>query len=283
LSAPFITKRSTELLKRIAPFKVANYHENKFRDWTEEEIKGMLGGKVLGEKFTPNDLNIDLKGKSFNFYEQNPVCEPVIKDQGECGSCWAFASTTVLESRFCSFTGGKLKPVLSPQDLVSCCDTDYAFGCDGGDPSWVFRYYLKNTGVVTDSCFPYTAGDGIVERCITRCKNGERKKYYKGRGDNRIKGAKEMMKELDTYGPIFASMMVYEDFYQYRGGIYRYTWGKKEEGHAIVLYGYGSENGVNYWLGQNSWGTDWGEDGSFKIKWGECEVENYTWSTDPNY
>jgi cathepsin B len=281
LSTPSFTKKNVELLKKIAPFKVADYEENKFRDWTEEEFKGMLGGKVLGDEFVPKDVNINLSGRKFNFYEKNEECLLHVKNQGECGSCWAFASTTVLETRFCTHSGAKNKPILSPQELVSCCDTDYAFGCDGGDPSWVFRYYMKDTGVVTEDCFPYTAGNKIVEKCTTKCKNGSKKIYYKGKGAHRISGVQQMMDEIDKFGPIYASLTVYADFELYRGGIYQHTWGKKEGGHAIVLYGYGSENGINYWMGQNSWDTDWGEDGLFRIKFGECEIERYTWSTDP--
>lgn len=92
-----------------------------------------------------------------------------IRDQQRCGSCWAFSAAEVLGDRVAIATG-KASPVLSPEDLVSCDTKD--MGCQGGRLNTAWSY-LKNTGVVTDSCFPYSAGSGQAPTCPTKCKDSE--------------------------------------------------------------------------------------------------------------
>ena len=73
-----------------------------------------------------------------------------------------------------------------------------------------------------------------------------------------------------TKGPVQAMFTVYSDFLSYKSGVYQYTHGKKLGGHAVKIVGWGVENGVEYWIAQNSWGPEWGENGFFRIKFGEC-------------
>ena len=80
---------------------------------------------------------------------------------------------------------------------------------------------------------------------------------------------------LVTGGPIHTGFTVYEDFMQYKSGIYQHTSGSSLGGHAVVIIGYGSENGINYWIIQNSWGPEWGEQGYFRIKMGEVGIDSY--------
>jgi len=103
----------------------------------------------------------------FDSRKQWPNCIHEIRDQAQCGSCWAFAASEVLSDRFCIATQGKTDIILSPQDLVSCDKSDY--GCQGGylDHSW---QYLVSTGIVSEECFPYTSQKGSVEKCINKCK-----------------------------------------------------------------------------------------------------------------
>ena len=116
--------------------------------------------------------------ESFNTYEKWPqFCHP-IRNQERCGSCWAFAASEVLSDRFAIASNGAVNKVLSPEDMVSCDSGD--MGCGGGylDHAW---QYLCETGVVTDSCFPYGAGGGRAPACVSKCVDGEPYTKYKAR------------------------------------------------------------------------------------------------------
>ena len=99
-----------------------------------------------------------------------------IRNQEQCGSCWAFSAAEVLSDRFAIQTKNKASPVLSPEDLVSCDSGDN--GCGGGMLPNAWRY-LSNTGIVTDKCFPYGAGKGNAPACASKCQDGEKWQKYK--------------------------------------------------------------------------------------------------------
>merc|ERR1712232_722117 len=106
---------------------------------------------------------------SFDAREQWPGLVHPIRDQQRCGSCWAFSASEVLSDRVAIATK-KSSPVLSPEDMVSCDGGD--MGCSGGQLSNAWSY-LKSTGIVTDTCFPYTAGGGHAPACETKCVDSE--------------------------------------------------------------------------------------------------------------
>ena len=89
-----------------------------------------------------------------------------------------------------------------------------------------------------------------------------------------VRGVDEIKTELMTNGPMEVSFDVYEDFMTYKSGIYQQVTGKYLGGHAVKLVGWGVENGVEYWKIANSWNEDWGENGYFRIKMGECRIES---------
>jgi len=113
---------------------------------------------------------------SFDARTQWSSCIHPIRDQGQCGSCWAFGSTEAFSDRFCIASSGKINVVLSPEDLVSCDTTDY--GCSGGYLNMAWNY-LQNTGAVLDSCFPYGATSGTAPSCQAKCSDGSAWKKYK--------------------------------------------------------------------------------------------------------
>jgi len=137
--------------------------------------------------------------------------------------------------------------------------------------------YLRDTGIVTDSCFPYSAGQGTAPVCESTCSDSER--YVKTRASSifAINGVPNMAKEIVTNGPIQVAFKVYKSFMNYKTGVYsKHTWETLPEGgHAVKMVGYGTEDGVDYWTVANSWGPTWGDEGFFKIKKGnnECGIE----------
>lgn len=220
------------------------------------------------------EVNFDWRNVSGVNYD-SPV-----RNQGRCGSCYSFASMGVLESRIRILTNNTQKPILSPQDAVSC--SEYAQGCNGGFNYLIGGKYAYDFGVVEEDCFPYTASNSD---CSLRCSNPAR--VWRSRSYEYIGGfyggcnEPLMREELRKNGPIAVSIRVYPDFQQYKGGIYKHTNVVTFNpymitSHAVILVGYGEENGVKYWIGKNSWGPEWGEKGYFRIVRGtnECAVES---------
>merc|ERR1711920_502291 len=120
-------------------------------------------------------------------------------------------------------------------------------GCRGGQLPAAWNY-LKDTGIVTDSCFPYTAGNGTAPTCASKC-------------------VENMQKEIMTNGPIQVAFKVYKSFMSYKSGVYsKHIYELiPEGGHAVKIVGWGKDDGQDYWLVANSWNTSWGIDGFFKI------------------
>jgi cathepsin B len=90
------------------------------------------------------------------------------------------------------------------------------------------------------------------------------------------------MSEIYANGPMETAFDVYNDFFSYSSGVYQHVYGGYAGGHAVKILGWGTENGVDYWLCANSWGTSWGIDGFFKIKQGDCNIDSTVYACTPN-
>ncbi|KAL9643766.1 hypothetical protein ABK040_016068 [Willaertia magna] len=216
---------------------------------------------------------------NFDSRQKWPTCIHAIRNQEQCGSCWAFSASEVLSDRFCIDSNGKVNVTLSPQYLVSC--DSYDLGCDGGNLNTVWSW-MKSYGIVTDNCLPYTSGNGDNGVCpASTCADNKtplKQSIYFAKSYEHISPWIEFWKrpemiqtEILNNGPVQAAFSVYQDFMNYKSGVYRHTSGSFLGGHAIKIVGWGVENNVPYWL-VNSWGTDWGLGGFFKILRGSNEV-----------
>merc|ERR1712232_132895 len=171
----------------------------------------------------------------------------------------------------------KASPVLSPEDMVSCDTGDS--GCSGGRLASAWDY-LQKSGIVTDTCFPYEAGSGNAPSCPNQCEDSENwdQSKFKASSAYAINGVTNMQKEIMTNGPVQVAFMVYKSFMSYQSGVYQKHWYEflPEGGHAVKVVGWGTEDSTDYWLVANSWNTNWGLDGFFKIKRGNnaCGIEN---------
>eukprot|EP01017_Pseudomicrothorax_dubius_P024776 TRINITY_DN2633_c0_g1_i2.p1 TRINITY_DN2633_c0_g1~~TRINITY_DN2633_c0_g1_i2.p1 ORF type:complete len:256 (+),score=37.13 TRINITY_DN2633_c0_g1_i2:61-768(+) len=205
-----------------------------------------------------------------------PGCIHPIRDQEKCGASWAFSTTGALSDRLCAFSLGRINVVLSPQTLISCDTTDQA--CDGGhiDRAWLF---LEKYGTVSDSCFSYYSSSGIPFKCpyVLNCDDFQPVKVYSAlRGKSRAFVTPSAIKtSIFDYGSLAATFQVYQDFMSYEGGIYHHVAGQLVGTQFVKIIGWGQENGVNYWIVANSWGTSWGEQGYFRIREGECGIDKY--------
>jgi len=219
-------------------------------------------------KYTPMDVPTE-----FDARQQWKGCVHEIRNQEQCGSCWAFAASEVLSDRFCIKSQGKVDKVLSPQYLVACDTGDY--GCQGGylTNSWDF---IVNTGLPTDECVPYTAGSGVEGDCPTTCADGSALKFYKATEYVQPATPEEIQQEILTNGPVEVAFSVYRDFLSYGSGVYQHRSGGLLGGHAVKAIGWGVSEGTPYWIIANSWGPAWGQQGTFWIKRGsnECGIES---------
>jgi len=232
-----------------------------------------------------------------------------IRDQSNCGSCWAFGSVEAMTDRICINSTGADTTRLSAQDVTSC-DVLGDMGCNGGIPSTVYTYY-RTFGIVDGGkygdksmCWSYQLAPcahhtnstkypacpepkgtpGCKRKCVDDQKSweGSKKRGMGGysvcqQGAANSACADAMMQEIYQNGPITGMFFVKQSFLSYKSGVYE---AKLFEpmlgGHAIKIMGFGTENNVPYWLVANSWNEDWGDHGYFKIKRGvdECQIEN---------
>ena len=209
-----------------------------------------------------------------------------VRNQDQCGSCYAFASMAMMEARLRIATNNSLQVVLSPQDVVSC--SEYSQGCAGGFPYLIAGKYAEDFGAVEESCFPYLGRDNSCSE-KSDCLRFYSTDYYYIGGFYGACSEPQMRLEVIKNGPIAISFEVYSDFQSYKGGIYQHT-GLKDKfnpweitNHVVLVVGYGEEAGKKYWIVKNSWGGSWGEEGYFRILRGvdECGMESMAVATTP--
>ena len=190
-----------------------------------------------------------------------------IKDQGPCGSCWAFGSLAAMEAQNnIEENNLSIDLNLSEQFLLSCS----LGSCDGWYLPSILNW-LRDTGTVDEACFTYQADDTIP--CSDVCPDC-RDRTWKIKDWGWVHPSISNIKGYLLEAPLPTGMTVYEDFYYYEGDIYEHVWGSGLGGHLVTIVGWDDTNGC--WICKNSWGTDWGEDGWFMIKYGECGIENDT-------
>jgi len=250
-------------------------------------------GSSLGIKNCP-EITYEYNGNiptSFDARAQWPPCISPIRDQGDCGSCWAVASSSVLADRYCIQSNNTVRRLLSPQYMLGC-DTMCQYpileencnsGCNGGymDNAWSF---FVDYGVVKDTCIPYL---GENENCMGSCSSGVtlyNQTEFKALNCYQLSSVRDAQIEIMFYGPIQTGFTVYEDFEEYTGGVYSYSSGESQGGHSVRIIGWGVQDGTDYWLVANSWGTDWGLNGYFMIQKGvdECGIEDNMLAGMPN-
>jgi cathepsin B len=234
--------------------------------------KSLTSSKFEKSEFPEYDWGVFLNyvevPSAFDSRDQWPSCIHPIRDQGQCGSCWAFGATEVLSDRLCIASGGAINVILSPQFLVDCDFT--SFGCNGGFPSLAWRY-MQLKGVPSEDCVPYQAIDGS---CPSTCTDGSSLKLYKTSSVNSFSTPDSIQAAVLAGGPIEVSFTVYQDFMSYQAGVYIHTWGEELGGHAVKLVGWGVQNNQNFWICANSWSASWGIDGFFNIAFGQCGIDS---------
>jgi len=263
---------------------------------------------LTGSSLPPKDIQAMAVPTDFDSRTQwGSICPSVseVRDQSNCGSCWAFGAAEAATDRVCIQTNGTTKWELSSEDILACCNT-CGSGCNGGYPSAAWSW-IKTTGVVTghnyhqyDWCTSYSlqncdhheSGQYVMcsslpsfptPTCVKNCDKeatsyttpyASDKRHFKTEYSvpNDIT---KIQTEIMTNGPVEASFSVYEDFETYKTGVYVHKTGSYLGGHAVKIIGWGVDSNTPYWTVTNSWNEDWGEKGYFRIIRGvnECGIE----------
>lgn len=187
-----------------------------------------------------------------------------VKDQGSCGSCWAFGACAQFETAIKKKDGVTVN--LSEQYLVSC--NPWGWGCDGG--WWAYDMFV-NPGAVLEACFPYTATDAP---CNHNCPYPYQIQSWGYVGnDSSVPPAADIKQAIYTYGAVAAAVNADIFFQFYSSGVFNWCFSPNGVNHAIQLVGWDDSKGA--WLMKNSWGTGWGENGFMWISYG-CNNVGYS-------
>ncbi|KAL8058745.1 hypothetical protein ABFS82_03G040000 [Erythranthe guttata] len=237
---------------------------NRFADLTNAEYrKTFLGtrtdpkrrlSKVRSDRYAPKVG--DSLPDSVDWRAKGAVAP--VKDQGSCGSCWAFSTIASVEGVNQIATGNLT--TLSEQELVDC-DTSYDEGCNGGLMDYAFQFIIDNGGIDSENDYPYTGVDGKCDSYRKNAKVVSIDSYedVPVNDENALKKAaasQPLSVAIDAGG---------RDFQLYESGIFSGKCGLDLD-HGVNVVGYGTEKGVDYWIVRNSWGDSWGEKGYLRMK-----------------
>jgi cathepsin F len=266
-----------ENMKRAAQLQAqetgsAIYGVTKFSDLTPEEFAAnylmpkSLRANITRSARTINVPEIDAP-TSFDWRDKGAIS--AVKNQEQCGSCWAFSATETIES-YHHIAHGSL-PILSPQQIVDCDKTSY--GCNGGWTEHAFNYVKSAGGLDTAVSYPYTARDGTCK--FNRNTIGAKItgwKYVTQSDDENL-----MLSDLQSIGP-FSVCVDASSWSSYRHGVIQ-NCGQQVD-HCVQLTGFSTQDGIKAWNVRNSWGTDWGVNGYLYVARGHdtCAI-----GSDVNY
>jgi C1A family cysteine protease len=187
-----------------------------------------------------------------------------VKDQAQCGSCWAFSATEAIES-YAKLSGKYDLIKLSPQQINSCDKVDG--GCNGGNTETAYDYVVKAGGIETDADYPYTSGTGRTGTCkFESSKVAVKITGYKG-----VRAGEANLETALNQGPVSICLAATK-FQTYTGGILSTC--DNNVDHCVQGVGYDMDGTTPYWIVRNSWGTGWGEKGYIRIAKGKdlCKI-----------
>jgi len=239
---------------------------NKFSDMTMEEFRRNLGhSSSMSQTMRASmplapELNMPAAGLPDSVDWRTKGVVTKVKDQGGCGSCWAFAAIETIESSLTQATGKTL--LLSAQNMVSCTKNPQHCGGTGGcagATSELGYQYVAEKGIASEADYPYRAITGT-------CDESKKKSAHIG-GFVKLKenNYTDLLVAIATIGPIAVSVDA-EPWMSYSSGVFTGCgFSRIDINHAVQLVGYGTASGKDYWIVRNSWGQWWGEQGYIRI------------------
>jgi len=255
---------------------------NKFADLTGEEFKTRFASGYRAQEKVSKNVNLSLKQEtalptSVDWSAKGAVTP--IKNQQQCGSCWAFSTTGSVEG--ISFIKTGTLPSLSEQQLVDCSGAEGNQGCNGGLMDYGFQYIIDNKGICTEASYPYTASDGTCKSKTCGAAAATITSFT-----DVATGSETALMTAIVQQPISVAVEADQNSFQlYTGGVMTGACGTNLD-HGVLAVGYGSEAGADYYKVKNSWGADWGAAGyillargaGFNGNNGQCGIQ-----MDPSY
>jgi len=229
---------------------------NQFADLSPAEFKNYLGLRPRTNGYIRSVNTAVLKNGPANDidWQQRGAVTPV-KDQAQCGSCWAFSTTGSMEGIVQIKTGTLYS--LSEQELVDCAGSAGNQGCNGGLMDDAFNWIIKNGGLATESDYPYHAQDGS-------CQGKASVASITGYSDVQ-QGSEDALMSALQQQPISIAIEADQSSFQfYKSGVFNGPCGQQLD-HGVLLVGSGSDGGQNYWRVKNSWGAGWGDQGYIRM------------------
>jgi len=273
------TKRVAQLNARAKALNsTATYAINKFSDLTLEEFSAMLGMKgyqpkqIEGVEIAPA---APLAPSSFDWRTLGGLTP--IKDQGQCGSCWAFSCTESIESVYIIKGGKKSQVPLAPQQIVDCDKNDG--GCNGGDLPTCYAYVKSVQGLEPEADYPYTARDGT-------CKAKPALEQDPIKGFQYViqnGGSEQTMASFLAANTPMSIIVDASSWSSYSGGVLSAAECGHNLDHAVQAIGYNGLSTTGYWIVRNSWGADWGENGYIRLQFGKKHLWYDLGSYCPNH
>ena len=204
---------------------------------------------------TFDKFNINVPN-SVNWVEKDVITK--VKDQGQCGSCYAFSATGSMEGIY-AIKNNHLRNI-SEQEIVDCSGAEGNQGCFGGLMNQVFQYVIDNNGVCSEQEYPYDANQ---DQCNDKCQNIVQISSYQ----NITQNNETILMNAVAQQPVSVAIQANLPSFQfYSKGIYNDSQCTGELDHGVLVVGYGKDdNNISYWLIKNSWGTDWGENGYIRM------------------
>lgn len=248
-------------LKKIAEHNAGNHSwtmgVNKFADLTADEFKARVSSPLPSKRrslrgVAENWFNSSANPASVDWTTKGAVT--AVKNQEQCGSCWAFSTTGSVESAW--FLANGTLPELSEQQLVDCSTAQGNEGCNGGLMDYAFEYIIKNKGITTEEAYPYTATGPNA------CKAAGKPvaATLSGYKDVAVNSETALETALVTQ-PVSVAVEADQSVFQfYTGGVMDSACGTQLD-HGVLAVGYGTEGGKEYFKVKNSWGADWGDKG----------------------
>ncbi|KAL6296214.1 hypothetical protein ACE6H2_004356 [Prunus campanulata] len=240
---------------------------NRFADLSNDEYRSTFLGtktraqkKRLSNRNTKSDRYAPRVGDSLPDsvdWRKEGVVNP-IKDQGSCGSCWAFATISSVEGINKLVTGDLLS--LSEQELVDC-DKTYNEGCNGGLMDYAFEFIISNGGIDSEEDYPYKGYDATCDTYRKNAKVVSIDDYE----DVPAYDEKALQKAVANQPIAVAIEGGGRDFQLYNSGVFTGRCGTSLD-HGVTVVGYGTDKGVDYWIVRNSWGGSWGEEGYIRME-----------------